>query len=83
MHGGGGIMEECGCKFCMLLRDKTALITGAARGVCRATALLMAGEGADVGVIDILPDVEVTAGLLVAVSGKMMQGGKRCLCRNV
>ena len=45
----------------MLLKDKVVLITGAARGIGRATALIMADEGADVGVVDILPEVEATA----------------------
>jgi len=45
----------------MLLKGKVVLITGAARGIGRATALVMADEGADVGVIDILPEVKATA----------------------
>jgi NAD(P)-dependent dehydrogenase (short-subunit alcohol dehydrogenase family) len=45
----------------MLLEGKTVLITGAARGIGRATALMMAEEGADIGVVDILPQVEATA----------------------
>ena len=45
----------------MLLAGKTALITGAARGIGRASAMVLAKEGADVGVADVLPEVESTA----------------------
>lgn len=45
----------------MLLDGKVVLITGAARGIGRTTALVMADEGADVGVIDILSEVKATA----------------------
>ena len=45
----------------MLLRDKVVLITGAARGIGRVAALVMADEGADVAVADILPEVEAVA----------------------
>jgi NAD(P)-dependent dehydrogenase (short-subunit alcohol dehydrogenase family) len=45
----------------MLLEGKTVLITGAARGIGRASAIVLAREGADVGVADVLPEVENTA----------------------
>lgn len=45
----------------MLLEEKVVLITGAARGIGKASALVMAREGASVGVVDILPEVEETA----------------------
>jgi NAD(P)-dependent dehydrogenase (short-subunit alcohol dehydrogenase family) len=44
----------------MLLEGKTALITGAARGIGRASAMVLAQEGAAVGVADILPEVATT-----------------------
>lgn len=45
----------------MLLEGKTALITGAARGIGRASAMVLAQEGAALGVADVLPEVEKTA----------------------
>ena len=54
----------------MLLKGKVALITGAARGIGRTTAGIMAGEGALVGVADILPEVEETARFINENGGK-------------
>jgi len=45
----------------VLLENKVAVITGAARGIGRATALVLAQEGARVGLVDLLPEVEETA----------------------
>lgn len=44
-----------------MLKGKVVLITGAARGIGRTSALVLAGEGADVGVADVLPEVEQIA----------------------
>ena len=51
----------------MLLQGKVALVTGAARGIGRATALLLAEEGADVGVIDLRPEIDETAGAVARI----------------
>jgi len=54
----------------MLLEGKVVLITGAARGIGRATALVLADEGAAVGVADIAPDVEQTAATITQRGGR-------------
>jgi NAD(P)-dependent dehydrogenase (short-subunit alcohol dehydrogenase family) len=51
----------------MLLDGRVALVTGAARGIGRASALVLAQEGAHVGVGDILPEVEQTAREIAAL----------------
>ncbi len=48
----------------MPLTAKIALVSGAARGIGRAIALRLARDGADVGLIDINPAIDETAGLV-------------------
>ncbi len=54
----------------MLLKGKVVLITGAARGIGRVCAMVLAEQGADVGVADILPEVEQTAIDIEKAGGK-------------
>lgn len=54
----------------MLLQDKTVLLTGAARGIGRATARALAGEGARIGLADVHPSVEETAREINGDGGK-------------
>lgn len=48
----------------MSMAGRTALVSGAARGIGRAIALRLAREGANVGLIDVQPAVEETARLV-------------------
>lgn len=57
----------------MRLADKVAMITGAAQGIGRATALLFASEGADV----VIPDVNVEGAQ--AVAKEVLALGRRAL----
>jgi len=48
----------------MPLAGRIALVSGAARGIGRAIALRLARDGADVGLIDVNPEIEETARLV-------------------
>ena len=54
----------------MPLQNRVAVVTGAARGIGRATALLLAREGARVGAVDVVPEV---AGIAEAIE---REGGR-------
>jgi NAD(P)-dependent dehydrogenase (short-subunit alcohol dehydrogenase family) len=54
------------------LEGRTALISGAASGIGRASALLFAAEGANLVVLDRAPAVEETAAMVRAAGGKVV-----------
>ena len=54
----------------MRLEHRVAVVTGAARGIGRATALLLAREGARVGVVDVVPEVAGTAEAIEQEGGR-------------
>ena len=56
-----------------LLQAKTALVTGAASGIGRASALLFAAEGASVVALDLAPEVEATVAAIQAAGGVMVK----------
>jgi NAD(P)-dependent dehydrogenase (short-subunit alcohol dehydrogenase family) len=53
-----------------ILQGKTALVTGAASGIGRASALLFAAEGAAVVALDRAPQVEATVAAIRAAGGR-------------
>ncbi len=55
-----------------ILQGKTALVTGAASGIGRASALLFAAEGAAVVALDRAPQVEATVAAIRSAGGRAM-----------
>jgi NAD(P)-dependent dehydrogenase (short-subunit alcohol dehydrogenase family) len=53
-----------------ILKNKTAIVTGAASGIGRASAMLFAAEGAQVVVLDRAPEVEATSAAIRAAGGR-------------
>jgi NAD(P)-dependent dehydrogenase (short-subunit alcohol dehydrogenase family) len=53
-----------------ILQGKTAIVTGAASGIGRASAKLFAAEGAAVVALDRAPEVEATAAAIRAAGGR-------------
>ncbi|MCB1419386.1 MAG: SDR family oxidoreductase [Notoacmeibacter sp.] len=54
----------------MRFSNKTAIVTAAASGICRATAIRLANEGATVACIDVSPAVSETVVEIEAAGGK-------------
>jgi NAD(P)-dependent dehydrogenase (short-subunit alcohol dehydrogenase family) len=57
------------------LKGKTAVVTGARRGIGQASALALAEAGADVVISDIVTD----DGLLEKTAGEIKKSGRRCI----
>src|SRR5579862_7163691 len=67
------VAEHAAILTCMnTLQGKTAIITGAASGIGRASAMLFAAEGAAVVALDRATEVEATATAIRAAGGRAL-----------
>lgn len=72
-------MEQSSPSPIFSLRDKIAVVTGAARGIGRAVSIALAQSGADIAGIDICSTVDPHSGVTPATQSDLEETGHRVL----